>query len=130
MTGSFDSFARVWGSHGNLIGSISSDKATIKAVEWITDDIFVAGDAKNNIFGYQIVDESISSIFSCTGHSASIESFAASNDASKLASTSWDKSIKLWSMDKAESTDNVENSLKKKNKKQRVSEVKIKVSFN
>jgi WD40 repeat protein len=54
LTGSYDSFVRIWNEQGQVVKAISGGRHAVKAVTWLSDDMIIYGDAKNNIFAYKV----------------------------------------------------------------------------
>jgi ribosome biogenesis protein YTM1 len=80
LTGSYDSFVRLWGADGKVIDALSAGKDPIKCVQWIDDSSFLSGDARSNIYGYKVKGNKIVDSFKCIGHLGSIESLAVSEN--------------------------------------------------
>ena len=126
LTGAFDSFLRVWDDKGKIVDSCSVGKHAIKATAWLSDTAVLLGDAQNNICAFNFKDNVLEKSFRCQGHEAAITDLAVSKDGSKFASSSWDKTIKVWSSNTEENVE-METIVKKMGKRQKMDEHAVKV---
>ena len=95
LQGSYDSCVKILSTTGREILSKKNSKHSIKSTTWAGDDLVVVGDLQSNICGYS-VGNSLQKVFSCVGHSGSVESMTFG---SHLITGSHDKSIILWDIE-------------------------------
>ncbi|KAJ3323954.1 hypothetical protein HDV06_000930 [Boothiomyces sp. JEL0866] len=116
LTGSFDSHVRVWTQSGGLLTAVSESESPIKCVEWFNKETVIAGNLNREIFVYELDGESLNLSYTCVGHEESIECIAKSLDNDHFATSSWDKTIRLWSHSQEGEAVNVTKKSKKKQK--------------
>jgi ribosome biogenesis protein len=121
-TGSFDGKLRIWDEQATIVDSTGGQDA-VKSVEWLSHNVLITGDIKGNVLGYSFTGQVLEQRFSCIGHTGSVESIAISEKV--FATSSWDKTIKIWSS----KVDDGEDQVKKRSKKQRLQESVVKVFF-
>ncbi|KAJ3274502.1 WD repeat-containing protein 12 [Terramyces sp. JEL0728] len=118
LTGSFDSYVRIWTPSGELLTSASESESPIKCADWLNDDTVVAGNLQREIYVYELDSDALSLSYTCVGHEGSIEGIANSTDNDHFATASWDKTIRIWS----HLEDGIQvNAAKKSKKKQKTS---------
>lgn len=127
LSGSFDGAVRIWNDQGKLVDSIIIEKSSIKAVAWLNQDVALVGDSTSFIYAFKTKEDTsagestvqTSKLFKCSAHEGGISNISINSDATKFASASWDKTIKIWS---ATTDDCVVASavVKTSNKKQKV----------
>jgi ribosome biogenesis protein YTM1 len=118
-TGSFDGKLRIWDNQANVVDSMGGQDP-LKCIEFLSNNLIVTGDIKNNVVGYSFSGQVLEKKFTCIGHLGAVESIAAGKNV--FATGSWDKTIKIWSME----TEG-ESLLKKGKKKQKLQEAVVKV---
>ncbi|KAJ3261557.1 WD repeat-containing protein 12 [Boothiomyces macroporosus] len=116
LTGSFDSYVRIWTQSGSLLTSTADGDSPIKCVEWLNDETVVAGNLQREIYVYDLDGESLNLSYTCIGHEGGIESIANSPNKDHFATASWDKTIRLWSHLEDGEAVNVAKKSKKKQK--------------
>ncbi|KAJ3338248.1 WD repeat-containing protein 12 [Kappamyces sp. JEL0680] len=127
-TGSFDGQVRIWDDRGSVVDAVSMGSTpalAVKKVEWISDDLLVAGDSQSSIVAYKFANKRLEKEYRCEGHEGSIISIGVSADGKRFASGSWDKSIKIWTSD-SDSNVEMETIVEKSGKKQKMHEQAVK----
>ena len=104
LSGSFDGVLRIWNEQGKVLDSISLSGSSIKSSIWLNDEIALFGDSVANIFAYRIDAPenqpcTTEKLFKCSTHQGSISFISINQDATRFATASWDKTIKLWNSD-------------------------------
>lgn len=108
-TGSFDSHFRIFNKSQTLLSSFKFEKA-VKAIQWSNELILVAAGESITALK-QVGDDQVEKVYFTEGHEDTVTDVAISKDGSHFASSSWDKTIRVWS---SETTDVVQKSFKKK----------------
>lgn len=104
LTGCYDNTLHIWGKDGERLMTIPGHEGPVKAVCWLKQDYPIASfvsashDQNAMIWEWNSESNSVECVYVCRGHERSVECVAASADRNKLATGSWDKLVKIWSI--------------------------------
>lgn len=101
LTGSFDGSCNLFDSNGTPLSMYKSTASPIKSIEWISPTLFVAGAQDASLTAFRSLENDDSTdnkneVFSCVGHTESIDCLAVNSSRSHFASAGWDKTIRIW----------------------------------
>ncbi|GAU94382.1 hypothetical protein RvY_06164 [Ramazzottius varieornatus] len=102
LTGAYDNSVRVWNSRdGQLVLSHAAHTAPIKGVCWTTSSSFLTASHDQTVALWNIDEggKNVSPRAFFRGHANSVDALSLSPDRKKFCSVSWDKTLKIWSLE-------------------------------
>jgi ribosome biogenesis protein YTM1 len=123
-TGCYDGIVRVYNLEGELQASTKAHSAAIKSISIQAtkqNNYLIATSGKDQLgqlWSFNASAKSITAMSSLTGHLNSVDAIVLSDDATRLATASWDNTVRMWktSFDKDDEVED-ESQIKKKQKK-------------
>lgn len=140
--GSYNNNVQIWNTNRECMTKLSGHNGAVKAVRWISiDDNSNKADDRNMKFITASQDQSVIvwewnqktdkvvKTSKCIGHTEAVECLDINEAKTKFISGSWDKMLKLWSLDEDAFNDENNTQTNKKTKSDVPSTVKVRKKF-